>query len=30
MLYDRHVLAGARVEEPGHGRPIIFYPEIKE
>jgi hypothetical protein len=26
----RHVLAGARVEEPGHGRPVVYYPEIKE
>jgi hypothetical protein len=26
----RHVLAGARVEEPGYGRPVIFYPAIKE
>jgi hypothetical protein len=22
----RHVLAGARVEEPGYGRPVVFYP----
>jgi hypothetical protein len=26
IMIMRHVLAGARVDEPGYGRPIVYYP----
>jgi hypothetical protein len=27
IMIMRHVLAGARVDEPGYGRPTVYYPE---
>lgn len=26
LLIMQHVLAGARVDEPGYGRPVVYYP----